>query len=353
MSAATATCTKREKQQTEKHHAAAKDAYVQSVTGIKLAGEVITWEPGKGEILFTTVVQALADCGLDSDVAKELLPRHAFSRACKMLADERIIQKFKEEGDLLYFQFTKVFMEKAQFDYRFETMLKLNKVSGAIECSIKELAAKASGELALCIAARTPSDVTAIVQRLFERQDRDVFPIRRQGGAYFVFAEHADFVGRIQRFLEKLGGSVGRLPVAAGTKEGGKTIKDVVKAGIEGMIADHLAAIEHFGLDTREDTLQRAAERIKLTRLKVDVYQCYLADQAEHLGKALEEATARLKNRVECLARAKQSDCVTECDFCHAPNPTEYGAPDCTCGACGQRFKVEWAEEEAEEAATN
>jgi hypothetical protein len=51
-----------------------------------------------------------------------------------------------------------------------ETLLKLEKQTGSVTCDLPGLAALAQEELDRCIAVRTGSDVTRIVQRLFEKQ---------------------------------------------------------------------------------------------------------------------------------------------------------------------------------------
>jgi hypothetical protein len=66
----------------------------------------------------------------------------------------------------------------------------------------------AQEELDRCIAARTGSDITKVVQRLFERQ-ADLFPIRPQGGCYFTPACHVAFIDKIQDLLNRVGGSCG------------------------------------------------------------------------------------------------------------------------------------------------
>jgi len=56
------------------------------------------------------------------------------------------------------------------------------------------------------------------------------------------------------------------------------------------------------GEDTRESTLERAAERIRLTRHKVEAYSCYLAEEKTRLERELAIASAKLREKLELLA---------------------------------------------------
>ena len=65
--------------------------------GTALLGEVITWTCSGVAVTHPALVAALADAGLDDGVARELAPRHAFTRACKKLSDQRIIRQVGED----------------------------------------------------------------------------------------------------------------------------------------------------------------------------------------------------------------------------------------------------------------
>ena len=155
------------------------------------------------------LVEALRDAGLDESVARELAPRHAFSRACKRLARERIIRPLREDQTSITFQFTRESRGGGRFEYELETLLTLDKATGTVSCDLPGLATLAQEHLDECIAARNGGDVTRVIQRLFER-NADLFPIRERGGVYFTPAEHAPFVDRVQAFLGKVNGRLSR-----------------------------------------------------------------------------------------------------------------------------------------------
>ena len=277
------------------------------LAGMKLLGEVITWSCTGVTIRHLDLIDALRDSGLDEALARELAPRHAFTRACKKLSEARIIRQVAENETAVTFQFTAEHKEGDRFSYDLETMLTLDKTSGRVTCDLPGLATLAQEHLDHCIQARTGGDVTRIVQRLFERR-ADLFPIREKGGAYFVPQEYVGFVDRVQEFLGKLNGRLARFPVPSGTPEGDRSVKESVAAGLSDLIAEHEVAIASFGEDTRPVTLHRAAERIRLTRHKIEAYSCYLAEERERLERDLAGASAKLRAKVEELATIRNAD---------------------------------------------
>src|ERR1044071_487102 len=74
--------------------------------GPRLLGEVIAWACPGVSVTHSNLVAALEAAGLDPGVARELAPRHAFSRACKRLSDQRIIRAVSEDAATVKFHFT-------------------------------------------------------------------------------------------------------------------------------------------------------------------------------------------------------------------------------------------------------
>src|SRR5205085_5945118 len=194
----------------------------------------------------------------------------------------------------IQFQFTAEHRDGDRYSYDFETLLTLEKGAGKVTCGLPGLATLAQDELDRCLEARTGADVTRVIQKLFERA-ADLFPIREQGGAYFCPHEHVAFVDRVQGFLGRLGGTMHRFPVPAGTPEGDRSVKESVAAGLAALIAEHRQAVAAFGDDTRAGTLERAAERIRQTRFKVESYAALLAEHKERLERELTAAARDLR----------------------------------------------------------
>ena len=272
-------------------------------SGTQLLGEVISWTCSGVTVNHAALMTALKEADLDANVARELAPRHAFTRACKKLSDQRIIRQVGEDESTVRFQFTAEHREGDKFEYQLETMLALDKRTGTVACDLPGLATLAQEQLDRAIDARTGSDVTRVIQKLFERH-ADLFPIRPQGGCYYVPQRHAAFVDKVQHFLGRINGQLLRFPIQAGTSEGDRSVKEAVAAGLAALIAEHRQAIETFGEDTRDDTLTRAAEKIRKTQFKIQAYAEYLNEAKSRLDRELATARQELRAKVEYLATA-------------------------------------------------
>lgn len=269
--------------------------------GTKLLGEILSWSCAGLTVKHLGLMEALRDADLDESVARELLPRHAFSRACRKLARDRIIRPVAEDSTTITFQFTSEARAGDRYEYTLETLLKLEKQTGKVCCDLPGLATYAQELLDHHIAVRSGSDITRVIQRLFERR-ADLFPVRPQGGCYFCPAEHADFLDRIDVFVQKVKGRLWRFPVPSGTSHGDRSVKEAVACGLGSLIEEHRQAIAVFGTDTRESTLERAAERIRVTRHKISAYAAYLAEERDRLERDLTEASQELRKKVEELS---------------------------------------------------
>ena len=282
-----------------------REEFIRENKAVRLLGEIVTWNSGAEGHSHADIVQSLKDCDLNHEVARELLPRHAFTRAAKKLTENRVIDPVNQDNDEIKFQFTKRFMEENEWKYSTECYLTLNKKTGRISCpSNPELETAAQDALDKAMEQRTSADVTKMIQKLFDAE-ADLFPIRDQGGVYFVPQQYEAFVAKIEKFVTRLGGRVSRFPVPADTQQGDKSVQDAIINGLSMVIHDHEEAVEGFGLDTRHDTLERAAEKIKATRVKIEAYAHYLSERKAELEAAVEEANNKLKERVKSLTEER------------------------------------------------
>jgi hypothetical protein len=268
--------------------------------GTPLLGEIITWSCPGLKVKYAALVEALREAKLDEKVARKLAPRYAFARACKKLSKKRIIRQVSDDEDTITFQFTQESKEGDRFEYALETMLTLEKNTGKVSCKLPGLATEAQELLDDCVATRNGGDVTRVIQRLFER-NADLFPVRDKGGCYFVPQHHSLFVGKIDTLVQKLSASMRRFPVPAGTEHGDRSVKEAVASGIQALIAEHNAAVESFGSDTSPAVVNRAAERIKHTRFKLEAYSVLLAEERSRLERDLSDASRKLRHKVEAL----------------------------------------------------
>lgn len=288
-----------------------KQDLLSGFSGMELLGQVITWD-AHGPHQLKAVIQALKDAGLDEKYAKEFKFGNAFNRACNQLSEERVIDVLRQDADEVLFQFSKKHTIEdtsdgtTEFEYKKEVKIRLNKDTGKLTCKNEEVRKQAEAELDRCMNERTTSDITSIVQQLFEKH-ADLIPLRDRGGVYFVPQRFEEYILKAHDFLIKLGGKINRLPVPAGTQYGDTAIADAVGDAINKLVEGHLKAVEGFTLNTRADTIETQAERIKATRVKVQAYAEYLKDRSGDLLKAVDDANDKLHKQIEKLTEEKKN----------------------------------------------
>lgn len=280
---------------------------IRSLAGVEMLGEVVIPNSRTGNIIgYTKVKEALTAAGLDPDAAKEILPKSAFARACRQMEEERQIDVFHEEEGTITFQFTKKELAKTEWKFNKECFLTLDKTSGQISCENSDLQTKAQGILDSAINTRTTSDITRIVHKLFD-SNGDLFPLRDQGGVYFVPLECSSFVAQIDMFFREIGGSLRRVPFPSGTPTGNAAVKESIADSFEKLLVDYERAIKEFSINTRTDSLERAADKIKQTRLKIKAYSHYLAEESKRLDARCNEADKVLLEQVRSIQVAKEN----------------------------------------------
>lgn len=287
------------------------DGFPTAAPGSDIHGELVSWEWAESGATFgfSDVRDALTAAGLNPDVARAMLPQNAFARAARKLAERRIIRRVGEDQTTIRFQFTAEELAGDRFEYALETILSLDKTTGAITCDHVELAARARSAMDAETGRRGSSDVSAIVRRLFSdkrKADLDLIPLRKQGGVYFVRRERLEFVDQIEDFLGRLGATVMRLPIAAGSASGDRTVKVAVATAIQDLIGEFDATVSRFGEETGERAINAAAERIKVARFKVESYAEYLLGERERLDAAVTAAQQRLREKVREITRLKE-----------------------------------------------
>lgn len=290
----------------------ALDSFATTASGMKLSAELVTLGGRNGSsYTHSAVVAALTEAGLDPKAAREFQPRNAWSRACRQLAKERIIDVVREDNEEALFQFSKRFLAAdaseggQEIQYRKEVKILLDKASGKLRCKDPDILQLAQRELDRCMQARTNGDVTAIAQRIFNAH-ADLMPLPGAVGVYLVPIAHRDFLRKVEKFLNVLGRKPHILPVPAGVEESDRTVQETVAEYLQSLIADHLAAVEGFSESTRKGTFENAVERINETRVKVEAYALYLQDRKDELLAAVNDAREKLKEAVERLAKPQE-----------------------------------------------
>lgn len=278
---------------------AKREQLASQVTGLKLWGRIVTWKPGNGKASHTAVLASLQQAGLDAKYAKELEPRHAFTRVASSMKKDGVIDFLRNDSaDLVTFQFTKKFLAQDEWKYEKEAELQLDKVTGRVKCAIDSLRERAQRMLDEAIANRTSSDITKMVQDIFE-DHADLIPLREKGGVYFVPLQFDTFISKVATFLEGVGGRLDPFPVPMGDQAGDQAIQNAVSTNFKEVVDAHLQAINDFDINSRSDTLERRAELVKLTRVKVEAYAHFLAETRDELLEGLKQADETLTKKLE------------------------------------------------------
>lgn len=279
----------------------------------ELLGEVVVWSMRGSEMLYTDVLQALDTACLPREAARELSPRGAFTRACKELKKDRVIDKVSTKGGVISFQFTQKHLVGDKFEHDYECMVYLDADSGKITCPENEgLADQARQLFAYCNQTRNAQDVTRITQKLF-KEHADLFGIDpHKGVAYFVPEQHRDFTTKIDRFLNELGGGLHRFPVPVGTETGNQSVQSAVQGGLQSMLADLEKAVDEWDTSTRAKTIEASKKEWEAISYKVGAYAHYLSAKHTELEQGLEAAKQRLVDKIFAIDEEKAFKAAAE-----------------------------------------
>ncbi len=280
-----------------------------TVPGTKLLGEVISWTCPGIAVRHADVIAALRDAGLDESVARVLLPRHAFSRACKKLREPHHPPRRRGRRRTSRSSSPTRVGPGDTYEYTLET--DAHPPQGDREGGVRH-PRPGDARPGTCSTGRSTTgrgrDVTRLIQRLFDRQ-ADLFPSGKPGGVYFVPQAYAAFVDRVQSSSAGSTAAWPAFPSRRARRTATGRSRTPSPTGLARLIAEHREAVAGFGDDTRRDTLDRAAERIRLTRHKLESYSELLAEEKARLERELAQAAAELRARWRCLLPSLRSPC--------------------------------------------
>jgi hypothetical protein len=267
----------------------------------KLLGEVVSWNCSKACVSHTDLVNALESLDLPISLLADLPVQAAFRRACRVLGQKRLVRALEEDSESITFQFTLERREGGYFTYQTEAKLTVAKGTGKVCCELQDLEEAVQRELDAELTRRRGSDIGKVLVKLID-QNGGLFPIRPQGGCYFIAQEHLPFLEKLESFAQRLGCTMARFPVPAGTREGDRSVKDTIAHGLATLVNEYMSTIDAFGADTREATFEKAASQIQQARFKVEAYSSYLEDERSRLDDLLVAASERLREKVSAIA---------------------------------------------------
>lgn len=255
-------------------------------------GTIVSWEAPK-EISFQDLTDSVVKSGFDSKYAREMAPRNAFSRAARDLADQRVIKKIDEDDTEIRFQFTKEYMQASLIQYELEAVMFLHKEHGTIRTDYSnatELAALAQSLVYEHQGKRNRSDVTRMVQRIFDDNKGDLVSLHPNGGVYFVPDTHKSLVDQVQTLLHYLGGSLNQFVISFGDPQTTKSVAEAMADHLLDQIDQFRKTCDGITNETSPTVLSRRADAIAAMRDKLQGYQALLSGYSEQIALEINKA---------------------------------------------------------------
>lgn len=290
-----------------------------SEAGVELLAEVVVWDGVARGVTVSRdqVVAALQSQGFDEKYAREFTPSTAFTRAATKMKDNNLINEVGRTDDEIIFQFTRTFLKsvskrEGEMVFKAECKIELNRKTGVILAGNSDIQGLARKEFAKAMEERTNSDITSLIQRLFEDYSAQhptgtLIPARRAGGVYQVLSEHSPFVDRVEGFLKTLGGSMNRLPVPKGTSNGDSATARNIRDLFKSLMEKHSKAVEGFGVSTRPSTLEESAQEIKESRVKLEAFKSYLGELYSEAGTFLDTMNENLVLKINEITTTREN----------------------------------------------
>lgn len=269
-------------------------------------GQIVSWEV-PSEVSLPKLRSALAKAGLGQELAADMAPRNALSRALREMKAGRVIRKLRVEGDVLWFQFTAEHLSQREVTYNKEAELALNMQTSRVTSTVPELAREAQQLLLQHMQKRLTSDLTRLVQRIFDSRRADLIPIRQQGGAYFVPDMHKEIVEKARTLLREIGGSLRTFSVRLGSGDTNAAVADSLFDYMKGMLKEYRESLEGVTKETRKDVVDRRMKEHQEILRKVECYKTLLGGLAEKLTT---EAAEGKKVLMEHLTRSPEAELV-------------------------------------------
>lgn len=266
------------------------------MTALDKIGVIISWK-SPAEVSFGDLKSAMANAGLDANLARDMLPRHAFSRAASEMSEARIIKKVEEDRDCLVFQFTKEYLNGGEWQYAKEAVLSLNKTTGDVYSQNCALANHAQQLVHKHIGRRTAADVSRIVQKVFDRCGGDLVPLRDQGGVYFVPDSYSWLVRDVLQFLESIGGGLRQFQLHGGDASTDASVATAIAEHVSSLVKDFRDTCETISRASDLNVMVRRTQGVVALRDKLTAYQTLLAHHAERLEGEISAAEKLLLAR--------------------------------------------------------
>lgn len=254
-------------------------------------GWIVTWKVPP-HITMAELSACLKDEGFDAKIIGELANEHAMRRALGEMSKNRVIRKLRSTGSKVYFQLTAEDITDQQATYTREAEVWLDRQTCEIGGDNDAIVDTAKGLLAKQMNQRVTSDLTRMVQRLFDQAKADLVPIREEGFAYFVPAQHSQLVMRIGGLLRAIGGRLSTFAVKIGSRDTDATVAESMSEYMMGLIREFRESCSELNTETRMDVRQRRIKAIGDMKAKLGCYQGLLQHMSGKIDLEIAEAEA-------------------------------------------------------------
>jgi hypothetical protein len=256
-------------------------------------GYIVSWRV-PAEISVSDLRTALAAAGLPEALACDMALRNALSRALRNMSKNRVIRKLQQHGDLLTFQMNQEQKQGNHIEFPHEADVTLNLQTGEITCDDDSIKTAAEQLMQEHLQKRITSDLTRLVQRVFDDRAGDLIPIRDQGGAYFVPDCHKDLVTSVRTLLKEIGGVMRSFAVRLGSADTSASVAESMMEYLQQLIEEFRASCENVTKATRADVKTRRTEYVGELRHKLELYSGLMAGYSQQVQAEIDAAEQQL-----------------------------------------------------------
>ena len=261
-------------------------------------GQIVTWRV-PAQVTLTDLRAALAAAHLDEELARDLHPRHVFSRALRDMKAGRVICRLQgSTEDHVSFQITRQDAGLTEVVYERDAQVDMDLHTGAVTSDHAETELRARDLVEAHTKKRLTSDLTRLVQQVFDCQRADLVPLREQGGVYFVPDQHKDLVEQVRTLLHEIKGRLNSFAIRLGCADTAQSVADSLSEHLAGLIEEFRASCAEISVDSRGDAIARREARITELRRRLECYRGLLGAYAVTIGEAITEAEQALLKKL-------------------------------------------------------
>lgn len=258
-------------------------------------GQIVTWKV-PAMVTLTALRDALTAANLDEELARDLHPRHIFTRALREMKAGRVICRLQcdDAENRVSFQLTRQDAGITEVVYDREAQVNMDLHTGTITADNPEIEERARLLFEDHTAKRLTGDLTRLVQQVFDRERADLVPLREQGGVYFVPDQHKDLVEQVRTLLHGIHGRLNSFAIRLGCADTAQSVADSLSEHLAGLIEEFRASCAGISPDSRDGAIARREGRIAELRRRLECYRGLLGAYAQSIEAEINKADGEL-----------------------------------------------------------